>query len=193
MTTYRGTVKVNVEIEFDSDKEFKLDGYTDFYRDARKAVERKLRDEHSYFCVDPENIEVKPISDEEAAFTSYEYYDVDMEGDEKVIHIFGCVWDNDGREDGPYTVTEYTFCEIPVKKLVACKDSSERWGLICDYEANVKQYEGDYEWDELVEAGYGIPSLQNGVLGNPEPGFGTYLHYNDITEDTPCGSYYYTY
>ena len=128
----------------------------------------------------------------EQDFRSYEYYDIEMEDGQKVMHIFGCVWENDGREDGDYTVTGYTFCCIPIKDLTACGSAAERWDLIMDAEGSVQQYEEDYSWEDLLKEGYGSPDSPNGVISTGgECSFGTHLQYEDITADTPCGSYYY--
>ncbi len=136
----------------------------------------------------------------EKDFGDYEYYDIETDNDgERFMHIFGYCWHNDGRVDDetsgprPYTVTEYTNCRVPLKELVACKDASERWDLICDCEAAVQQYEGDYTWDGFIAAGYGDPGLRNGCMstGDNEPSFDNYLHYENISIWTPDGSYYY--
>ena len=131
---------------------------------------------------------VKRASLDEAGFRDFEMYRIEMDGNEKVMHIDHYSWVNGGRtaggDDGfneynaPYTVTEYTFCEIPLKELVRL-GSEERWDLISDYEANVSQYEGDYIWEDFVDFGYATP-------GNAK-----HLSYGDITMDTPCGDYYY--
>ena len=112
-------------------------------------------------------------------FRDFEFYSIEMVGGEKVMHISFSVWRNDGREDGDYTVTDYTFCYIPLRELVACKSRGARWELIMDYESEVHQYEGDYTWGRLVEEGYGYP-------GSPKQE----LDYGDITMSTPCGDYY---
>lgn len=138
---------------------------------------------------------------EEIDFTDYEYYDIETDyNGKRYMHIFGYCWQNDGREDDetgaplPYTSTEYTGCYIPLDKLVACKDIDERWELICECEAAVQQYEGDFTWEDLLAAGYGDPGSSNGCIstGDDIPAFDNFLHYKDISVNTPDGSYYYT-
>ena len=143
---------------------------------------------------------------EEKDFKDYECYDIETDDDGKrYMHVFCYCWQNDGRTrwdgdpdveeyDTPYTSTEYTFCRIPLEDLVRCKDADERWSLICDCEGAVQQYEGDYTWEEFIAAGYGDPKDSNGCIstGDNVPAFDNYLHYKDITMDTPDGSYYYT-
>jgi len=133
----------------------------------------------------------------EEDFKSYEYYSIEEHNGEKEMHIFGYVWKNDGREDddgnlAPYTVTEYTGVYIPVGELVACRTPEERWDLIMDYECACSQYEGDYTWEGLLDAGWGSPDMGNGIISTGEPySANDYLHYSDIWFDTPCGDYWY--
>lgn len=191
MTHFVGSVNLSVDLDFECDHP---DGSKEFYRALDMQIQDMVSD--GMFNYGASDIEIEECP----SFKSYEYYDIDMDNGEKVLHIFGCVWENDGRVDDrtgqlvPYTVTEYTGCYIPVKDLVACENNTEKWDLIMDAEASVQQYEGDYSWKQLLAEGYGTPSSPNGVFGGSETcDFGKELHYSDITLDTPCGEYHYYY
>ena len=137
----------------------------------------------------------------EEDFRDYEYYLIETDKDgRRYMHMEGYCWQNSGRTrwdgdpneeeyDTPYTVTEYTSVYIPLEELTALEGPGDRWEMICDAESACNQYEGDYTWDELVEAGYGDTQETNGVTG--VVGFGQRLHYSDITMDTPDGAYHY--
>jgi len=142
---------------------------------------------------------------EEKDFTSYEYFLIETdEKGRRWMHIEGCCWRNGGRTaggddgeeeyDAPYSVTEYCGCYIPLGELIACRTSAERWDLICDYECACNQYEGDYTWEQLIDAGYGDPAGANGVMcTDGVPNFDNCLHYSEIWWNTPDGCYYYRY
>jgi len=101
------------------------------------------------------------------------------ENGEKRVHILFYAWENDGREvrgvSTPITVTEYTFCDFPLKDLLAADDRREFW---MEMEANVKQYEGDYTTEEFEASGYDFKADE-----------GTSISLDQLTEDTPCGEY----
>lgn len=119
----------------------------------------------------------------------YELYSIENENGAKVMHIFRCVWKNDGRAidddlqpgepDHPYTVTDYTWCLIPVVDLIG-KTKQERWDMICDAEAAVNQYEEDLTQAQFDAEGLNDPGCE-------------YLPYEKVDEHTPVGDYYYTY
>lgn len=95
-------------------------------------------------------------------------------GDKKVVHVSAYVWP---RSDGDgYTITEYTFCYIPLAEM-ARMDGEQLWEYLNDMEANVKQYERDVSAEEAKDY---IDSW-----GTVER-----LDYADLTEDTPCGTYW---
>lgn len=111
-------------------------------------------------------------------FKDFELYSIEMDGGKKVAHIYQYSWANDGKEDGDYTVTEYTWCKIPLKDLVG-RPSDEIWDIVNDAEASVHQYERDMPWEDFVQSGYATT------------GRSRYLPLSEITMDTPCGDYYY--
>jgi len=131
----------------------------------------------------------------EEDFYSYEAYEIITEDGKRYIHPLCYCWINGGREDDetgqplPYSATEYTFCFIPLDEYLACGSWQEKWDMICDAEAAVQQYEGDYTWEDFIAEGYGDPDSQNGVALS-EASFKPYLNYKDITEETPNGLYH---
>ena len=114
----------------------------------------------------------------EKQFKEYEVYSIVMLDGMKQIHIDRYLWKSYGREeDTKYTVTEYTFCIVPLNDVVEL-DPSERREYLDECESNVQQYENDYTWNEFKKEGHATP-------GNAK-----HLKIEELTEKTPCGTYY---
>ena len=108
-----------------------------------------------------------------------ETYQVEEDDGRKVIHYNGFTWArqlyeelfHDTVVEKPYAATEGAFCYVEVGE-----DNFER---ACDEFERVKQYQYDMDEDELL-------SYESDWKLN-----GNHLHMDDVTQDTPCGMYWF--
>lgn len=126
-----------------------------------------------------------------------EYYYIEMSEGERYLHVEEYIWDAseagrvvyiDGEEvDADVVVTEYTFCEIPLKELL---NAENRYDKISEYESWSHQYEMEYTFEQFIKEF--PPSVPGFVTTAGTCYSAEHLELEDITEDTPCGWYYYT-
>ena len=107
------------------------------------------------------------------------FYSVEMDGDQKVVHMFGNVYfnDNDGT-DTCFRIAEWTWLYMTITEL---KERTEDWDSFFDYLCQKVAYLGD-----LTEA-EAIATCQEYFGGTP----GTELDIGLVDEDTPCGDYWF--
>ena len=106
------------------------------------------------------------------------FYSIEMDGDRKVIHLFGNVYFNDADEtENCYRLAEWTFryFDIDIAQFMLDTDTfyefvNERVNYLTDVSKT--------EAEEMCK------SYLNG-----QPG--TELHISDIALDTPCGDYWF--
>ena len=99
-----------------------------------------------------------------------ETYQVEGEDGRKVIHYSGFTWARSD-DDFPYAATEGTSCCVEVGE-----DNYER---ACEAFEKVQQYQYDMDEGELLD--YEFWWKSNGV----------HLHMDDVTQETPCGMYWF--
>ena len=125
-----------------------------------------------------------------------EYYLIETDEDgSRYIHIEEYIWDakeagrtcedEDGNEvDADVVVTEFAGCYIPMKELLVAED---RFDLVMDSEAESNQYEEEYTFEQFRKL-Y-PPSELSSLIDAGTCYSAEYLHWDDITEDTPDGWY----
>lgn len=106
------------------------------------------------------------------------FYSVEMDGDNKVVHIFGNVYYNDVDETGEcFRHAEWVGMYVPIKELKELLENDNFFEYINERVA----YLGNLTEDEAIEACQ--------VYFNGEPG--TWLNIKHVNEDTPCGDYWF--
>lgn len=100
-----------------------------------------------------------------------EMYQVEMQGLRKVIHYHG--FTHARMDDGkPFGATEGTFCYVEI--------GDGNYRRACEEFELVQQYEREFGTaEELAEYEDGVNGPRN------------YLHMDDVTQDTPCGIYWF--
>ena len=107
------------------------------------------------------------------------FYSVELDRDgNKVVHLSGNVYLNDGDDtETNHRIAEWTFLYIPIdelKELIKNDRFYEYANERVDYLDDVSEVEALKVCDQYFD-------------GNP----GTYLHVQEVNEDTPCGDYYF--
>ena len=106
------------------------------------------------------------------------FYSIEQYGEEKYFHLSGNVYENDvDPSDTNYRIAEWTGLCIPISELM-------------DY-INMKDY---YDYfnervnylDDCTEA-----EARKIAVTNHNGAEGEYLHIEDLTENTPCGNYWF--
>ena len=106
------------------------------------------------------------------------FYSVEMDGDRKVVHLFGNVYFNDADEtETCYRIAEWTGLDIAVDKLKELLEEDMFWEYINEKVA----YLGDLTEDEAKDM---CKVFFDGS-------FGTKFDIRFIDEDTPCGDYWF--
>ena len=106
------------------------------------------------------------------------FYSVEMDGDRKVVHLFGNIYLNDGDEtETCYRMTEWTGLYIEINKLSELIDNDNFW----EYVNEKIDYCGDMTEEQ---AKYICNRFFNGAAGIE-------LDINLVNEDTPCGDYWF--
>lgn len=106
------------------------------------------------------------------------FYSVEMDGDNKVVHMFGNVYFNGIDETGAcYRHAEWTGLYLSVKEVRNLFDEFCFYDYICDKVS----YLGDLTEDEMIEV---CRTYFNGESGKM-------LHVTQVNEDTPCGDYWF--
>lgn len=106
------------------------------------------------------------------------FYSIEMDGDHKVVHMFGNVYYNNADEtDKCFKLAEWTGFFIAVDKLKELLDDD----TFFEYINEKVNYLSDLTEDEAVEACQ--------VYFNGEPG--KQLRITAVDEDTPCGDYWF--
>lgn len=106
------------------------------------------------------------------------FYSVEMDDDQKVIHLSGNVYFNDTDEtDTCYRYAEWTFLYITLEELREFVDFDAFW----DYTNEKVAYLEDLTEEEA------LTTCQEYFGGTP----GTELDIWLVDEDTPCGDYYF--
>ena len=140
--------------------------------------------------------EYKEEYDNVKALMGHDYYLIETHDDGRYIHLEEFIWDateadrmvcddDDNEIPADVVVTEFTGCYIPLDEFLKCKDRRE---LVCDREADVQQYEGEYTFEQFVKLfppSELSPMIDAGTCYTAE-----YLPWDDIKEDTPDGWYY---
>ena len=112
-----------------------------------------------------------------------DWYSIEMDNGEKVIHYHGFSYPND--DEDVWSFVDLTFCYVPLADVVA-EEGNARGDLLNDNAALVKQYQ-----DEVTETkAEGISEAYYGEAdGTSSPG--THLKLEDLTMDTPMGHYWF--
>ena len=106
------------------------------------------------------------------------FYSVEMDGDRKVVHIFGNIYLNDGDEtETCYRIAEWTGLYIEINKLSELIDNDNFW----EYVNEKIDYCGDITEKQAKEM---CDRFFNGVAGIE-------LDIDLVNEDTPCGDYWF--
>lgn len=106
------------------------------------------------------------------------FYSVEMNGDHKVVHVFGNIYYNDGDEtEKCFRFAEWTDMYIAVDKLKELLEED----MFYDYINDQVTYLTDLTEDEAVEA------CQIYFEGEP----GKWLNIKRVNDDTPCGDYWF--
>lgn len=106
------------------------------------------------------------------------FYSVEMDGDQKVVHLLGNIFFNDGDEtDTCFRYAEWVGLCFTIKELkILIKDN-----LFYEYLYEKVEYLTDLTEEQAIE------SCQTYFAGTP----GTRLHIRSVNEDTPCGDYWF--
>lgn len=102
------------------------------------------------------------------------FYIIEQGISQKVIHMQGNIYASD---DGKYTYAEWTFLYMEIPEA---KNRIEA-GTFFEHINMQISYIGDISQEAVTEA------MENYFDGEP----GTELHISDITENTPCGCYWF--
>jgi hypothetical protein len=108
------------------------------------------------------------------------FYSLEGNADgEKVIHLSSYIYENDGRGDAEdhFRVAEWTSLLIPVDKAKQMMEDDEFYDYV-DERVNYLGNLTEKEAKELCE------TYHDGQAG-------TELHISEITDDTPCGDYWF--
>lgn len=106
------------------------------------------------------------------------FYSVEMNGECKVVHIFGNVYINDADEtDKRYRHSEWTGLYLTPKDI---QNLFEEF-YFYDYINEKVAYMSDLTQDEMINV---CRTYFNGHSGNM-------LHIARVNEDTPCGDYWF--
>jgi hypothetical protein len=130
------------------------------------------------------------------ALMGHDYYLIETHEDGRYIRPEEFIWDateadrmvyddDDNEIPADVVVTEFTGCYIPLDEFLKSKDRKE---FVCDCEADVQQYEGEYTFEQFMEQFHSAelsPFIDAGTCFTAK-----YLPWDDITEDTPDGWYY---
>ena len=100
-----------------------------------------------------------------------ETYQVEERDGRKVIHYNGFSWARQD-DDFPYAMTEGSFCYVEI--------GEENYRRACEAFELVQQCQEDFaNADELLDAESCWKRM------------GNHLHMDDVTQDTPCGMYWF--
>ena len=111
---------------------------------------------------------------------SREIYSIEMDGDEKVIHINGYFYDTGDKIEKPWRCVEICWCIVPLAEFIEKYNEDDAGGdYVSELEEPCKQYIGDIS---EAEAQQELNTYANGNAPTP-------LFLCDVTIDTPCGTY----
>lgn len=106
------------------------------------------------------------------------FYSVEMDGDNKVVHISGNIYYNNGDEtEKCFRLAEWTGMYITIDKLKELLEDDIFW----EYINEQTTYLTDLTEDEAVDM---CKVYFDGSSG-------TRLHIGSVNEDTPCGDYWF--
>lgn len=105
------------------------------------------------------------------------FYSVEMDGDRKVVHMFGNIYYIVTDTEDCFRFAEWTGMYIEIDKLKELLESD----MFYEYVNQQVTYLADLTEDEAVEACQ--------VYFNGEPG--KWLNIKHVDEDTPCGDYWF--
>ena len=106
------------------------------------------------------------------------FYSVEMDDDNKVVHMFGNIYYNDASwREACFDITEWTGLYLTIDELKALLEDDEFF----DFVNSRVDYAGLLNEEEAIEACQ--------VYFNGEPG--TWLNIKHVNEDTPCGDYWF--
>ena len=107
------------------------------------------------------------------------FYSVEMDGDRKVVHLFGNVYFNDVDESETcFRIAEWTFMYITLEEL---KELTTHSDVFYEYVNEKVAYLCDITEDQAVAI------CQEYFNGEP----GKRLNIEHVNEDTPCGDYWF--
>lgn len=106
------------------------------------------------------------------------FYSVEMDGDQKVVHMWGNVYYNDGDEtDTCFRYAEWVGLWFDIKEpSIMLKDN-----LFYEYLYEKVKYLTDLTEEQAID------TCQTYFAGTP----GTRLHIRSVNEETPCGYYWF--
>lgn len=102
-------------------------------------------------------------------------FGIETDNGEKIVHFYGYGYHSDDGTDTPYRFLEYTFCYVPLKKVLEMgfEEAESQYG------PEVKQYIADCTRDEME-------SIYEHYDNGNKP---TELKKEDLNMDTPLGVY----
>ena len=106
------------------------------------------------------------------------FYSVEMDGDQKVVHMFGNIYYNNADEtDTCFKHAEWVGMYIPIEELKEFLENDDFF----DYINERVVYLDSLTEEEAIEACQ--------VYFNSEPG--KWLNIKHVNENTPCGDYWF--
>lgn len=106
------------------------------------------------------------------------FYSVEMDGDRKVVHMFGNVYFNGvDKTESCYRHAEFTGLYLSVEEIHNLFDEF----CFYDYIGDQVAYLGDLTEVEMIDV---CKTYFNGESGKM-------LHIEQVNEDTPCGDYWF--
>lgn len=109
-----------------------------------------------------------------------EFFSIEPDGHGgKQIHILGYTYtEGEDQGQGPWRNVEYTGFIESLQEFIDHLNENENY--VDNYASELTQYIGDYYDNDIVDI---INHYFNGHTAN------AWLHYSEITMDTPCGNY----
>lgn len=120
-------------------------------------------------------MEVNNINAMDCVKNVADFYSIENDGNEKVVHIHGYFY-SEGEDcgNGEYRIVDYTWFIIPLHQFINLTRDD-----LADMGCNIKQYEEDLTEDKVKQY----------ILNYFDDGAPMLLTYEDITMETPCGHY----
>lgn len=105
------------------------------------------------------------------------FYSIESDGNERFIHLSANVYNTDGESPKNYRCAEWVFLYIPVEEAKRMFEEDEFY----EYVDELVRYIDDLDENEALSV---CKIYHNGSCGK-------YLDILDITNDTPCGNYWF--